>query len=229
LSSGGLIVLRLENVRKIYTGRSRTVEALRPLTFALDAGTFVAVVGPSGSGKTTLLSILGGMLTPDSGKVWLSGRSLYDMPLRERTKLRNERIGFVFQNFNLIPYLTALENVQVPLYLAGLAPQEQRRRGGELLTRVGLGDRLEHRPSQLSFGQQQRVALARTMANDPALILADEPTGSLDPDTREQVLALLESFPREGRTVIMVTHDPAAAARADRVLHLAAGEVREAA
>jgi putative ABC transport system ATP-binding protein len=222
-------MLRLDNVCKSYAGRGRIVEALRPATLDIAAGAFVAVVGPSGSGKTTLLSIVGGMLAPDTGKVLLEGRSLYDLPLRERTRLRRERIGFVFQSFNLVPYLTAVENVQVPLYLAGEAPREQRRRAVSLLQRLGLGDRLDHRPAQLSVGQQQRVALARTLANDPPLILADEPTGSLDPDTREQVLELLEAFCREGRTVVIVTHDPAVAARADRILHLAAGDIRNAA
>ncbi len=222
-------MVRLEKVRKSYTEKGRTVEALRPTTLTLEPGAFVAVVGPSGSGKTTLLSILGGMLAPESGRVWLENQSLYDLPLRQRTQIRRQRIGFVFQSFNLIPYLTALENVQTPLYLAGVAPAEQQRRAETLLRRLGLGDRLRHRPAQLSVGQQQRVALARTLANDPALILADEPTGNLDPDTREHVLHLLESFRREGRTVVMVTHDPAAAARADRVLRLADGDIREAA
>ncbi len=222
-------MLRVDNIRKSYSGRGLMVEALRPATLDIAAGAFVAVVGPSGSGKTTFLSIVGGMLSPDTGKVWLEGRSLYDLPLRERTRLRREKIGFVFQSFNLVPYLTAVENVQVPLYLAGVAPREQRRRAVRLLQRLGLGDRLDHRPAQLSVGQQQRVALARTLANDPSLILADEPTGNLDPDTREQVLELLEAFRREGRTVVMVTHDPAAAARADRILHLVAGDIRNAA
>ncbi|HTU21985.1 MAG TPA: ABC transporter ATP-binding protein [Gemmataceae bacterium] len=220
---------RLDNVRKSYARRGRTVEALRPTTLDIGAGEFVAMVGPSGSGKTTLLSIVGGMLAPDSGTVWLDGQSLYDLPLGERTRLRRQRIGFVFQSFNLVSYLTAVENVQVPLYLAGAAPRQQRRRAVHLLERLSLGERLGHRPAELSVGQQQRVALARTLANDPALILADEPTGNLDPDMREQVLGLLEEFRREGRTVVMVTHDPAAAARADRVLPLIAGEIRAAA
>ncbi|HZV05458.1 MAG TPA: ABC transporter ATP-binding protein [Gemmataceae bacterium] len=216
-------MLRLDNIRKSYAGRGRVVEALRPTTLDMAAGEFVAVVGPSGSGKTTLLSIVGGMLAPDDGKVWLEGQSLYDLQLRERTRLRRERIGFVFQSFNLVSYLSAVENVQLPLYLAGVAPRTQRQRAVHLLERLGLGDRLGHRPVHLSVGQQQRVALARTLANDPALILADEPTGNLDPDMRGQVLDLLGEFQREGRTIVMVTHDPAAAARADRILRLVDG------
>jgi putative ABC transport system ATP-binding protein len=204
----------MEAVSKRYVRDGREVVALPPCSLEVKAGDFVAVVGPSGSGKSTLLSVLGGMLAPTSGEVWLDGRPLYSLSVTERTRLRRRKIGFVFQAFNLVPYLTALENVQVPLYLAGRPPAEQRRRALALLEQVGLADRQEHRPGELSAGQQQRVALARTLANDPALILADEPTGNLDPDTREQVLNLLESFHRGGRTVVMVTHDPVAAWRA---------------
>jgi putative ABC transport system ATP-binding protein len=221
-------MLRLDNVSKSYGGRGRAVAALLPTTLEVATGEFVAVVGPSGCGKTTLLSVLGGMLAPTTGEVWLEGKSLYNLPHKERTRVRRDRVGFVFQTFNLVPYLTAVENVQVPLYLAGVAPREQRRRAQALLERLGLGDRLTHRPGELSVGQQQRVALARTLANDPALVLADEPTGNLDPDTREQVLELLAEFHREGRTVVLVTHDPAAAARAGRVLRLIGGTVLDA-
>lgn len=147
--------------------------------------------------------------------------------MSQRAAVRGTRIGFVFQTFNLVPYLTALENVQVPLYLAGIAPKEQRRRATAALERVGLADRLGHKPSELSVGQQQRVALARTLVNDPALILADEPTGNLDPDTRELVLGLFEEFHGEGRTLVVVTHDPAVAARSRRTLRLVAGRVDE--
>jgi putative ABC transport system ATP-binding protein len=218
-------MLRCDAVSKEYRTRGATVAALRPTTLEVGAGEFVAVVGPSGSGKTTLLSILGGMLAPTSGKVYLDGQPLYDLPVKARTALRRRSIGFVFQTFNLVPYLTALENVQVPLYLNGVSPREQRRRAVALLERVGLADRVGHKPAQLSVGQQQRVALARTMANDPTLILADEPTGNLDPDNREQVLGLLDEFHTEGRTVVVVTHHPAAARRASRALTLVGGRV----
>lgn len=218
-------MLHMEAVSKTFTRRGSEVVALQPATLEVAAGEYVAVVGPSGSGKTTLLSVLGGMLAPTSGKVVLDGQSLYDLSVRERTAVRGRKIGFVFQTFNLVPYLTALENVQIPLYLAGVAPKEQRSRALTVLERVGLGDRVEHKPSELSVGQQQRVALARTLANDPALILADEPTGNLDPATREQVLAMFDEFHAEGRTLMMVTHDPAAAARAPRSLRLVEGAV----
>ena len=218
-------MLRLEAVSKTFTRPGSAVVALRATSLEIAAGEYVAVVGPSGSGKTTLLSILGGMLAPTSGQVVLDGRSLYDLSVGERTQLRGRKIGFVFQTFNLVPYLSALENVQVPLYLSGLAPKEQRRRALAVLERVGLADRVHHKPGELSVGQQQRVALARTLANDPALILADEPTGNLDPDTRVQVLEMLGAFRREGRTIVMVTHDPVAARCARRVLKLQAGTV----
>jgi putative ABC transport system ATP-binding protein len=220
-------MLRLEAACKAYTRQGKTVEALRPTSLDIGAGEYVAVVGPSGSGKSTFLTVVGGMMAPTTGKVWLEGRSLYDLTVSQRAAVRGTRIGFVFQTFNLVPYLTALENVQVPLYLAGIAPKEQRRRATAALERVGLADRLGHKPSELSVGQQQRVALARTLVNDPALILADEPTGNLDPDTRELVLGLFEEFHGEGRTLVVVTHDPAVAARSRRTLRLVAGRVDE--
>lgn len=221
-------MFRLQDIRKSYRRRQEEVLALRIDALEIRAGEHVAVVGPSGSGKTTLLSILGGMLSPDSGQVWLGDVSLFDLPAAERTALRRQTIGFVFQTFNLIPYLTALENVQVPLHLAGESPARQRERAVELLEGVGLGNRLEHKPSELSTGQQQRVALARTLANNPRVILADEPTGNLDPESREHVLSMLDAFVREGRTVIVVTHDPSAAQRAQRTITLRDGEIHQA-
>jgi putative ABC transport system ATP-binding protein len=218
-------MVRLDAVSKVYSKSGQKILALAPCSLEFEEGEFLAVTGHSGSGKSTLLAILGGMLAPTSGEVRWDGQSLYQLSVTERTRLRRRKIGFVFQSFNLVPYLTALENVQVPLYLAGVKPAEQRRRATALLEQVGLSDRLRHRPSELSAGQQQRVALARTLANDPPLILADEPTGNLDPNTREQVLGLLESFRHSGKTVVMVTHDPAAAGRAGRVLRLADGVV----
>ena len=186
-----------------------------------------AIVGPSGSGKSTLLSVLGGMLTPDGGKVLLDSVSIYDLPVAKRTSFRRERIGFVFQTFNLVPYLTALENVQIPLFLAGLPDDEQQVRAETLLERVGLGERLHHKPSELSTGQQQRVALARTLANDPPVILADEPTGNLDPDSRRVVLDFFDQLHAEGQTILVVTHDTFVADRAKRIFHLADGAITE--
>lgn len=216
-------MFRLENVAKRFHHRKREVIALHPTSLEVGKGELLAIVGPSGSGKTTLLSTLGGMLAPTGGTVWFEGRSLYAASPRERAEIRQHRIGFVFQTFNLIPYLTALENVEVPLMLSGGAVAKQRDRAAALLNRVGLGERLDHKPSELSVGQQQRVALARTLVNDPAVILADEPTGNLDPATREEVLDFFGELCHEGRTVIMVTHDPAAAGRAHRIIELANG------
>ena len=218
---------QLENVNKTYERRGQTVTALADSTLSLAEGEFVALVGPSGSGKTTLLSMLGGMLAPTSGRILLDGNSLYDLRVQDRTRLRLDRIGFVFQSFNLIPWLSAVENVQVPLSLAGKSATEQCERATELLGRVGLSDRLEHRPSELSQGQQQRVALARTLANDPKIILADEPTGNLDPDSRETAMDYLSAFHAEGRTIVMVTHDEFAAGYAKRTLRLVNGVVSE--
>lgn len=221
-------MFHLQNITKVYRRRHQEVVAFKAGALDIGLGEYVAVVGPSGSGKTTLLSMLGGMLSPDSGKVLFEGESLYDLPIAERTRRRREHIGFVFQTFNLVPYLTALENVQVPLFLKGVGEAEQRDRAVALLAQVGLGNRIDHKPSELSTGQQQRVALARTLANNPRLILADEPTGNLDPESREAVLAMFDNFVREGRTIVMVTHDPAAAGRAVRRLCLSNGEVLEA-
>jgi putative ABC transport system ATP-binding protein len=218
-------VFHLQNVTKQYAHKCGAVNALQPTTLEIGRGEFVAIVGPSGSGKTTLLSMLGGMLAPTSGLVLLNGRSLYDGTAAERAAIRQQKIGFVFQTFNLVPYLTAVENVQVPLMLAGASAAERRERATTLLSRVGLEGRLHHKPCELSVGQQQRVALARTLANDPAVILADEPTGNLDPETRRHVLGFLQSLSKEGRTVVLVTHDPEAAAHAARTIRLVDGGI----
>lgn len=217
-------MLRMENVSKTYSSKRQSVVGLDGATLEIRAGEFVSLVGPSGSGKSTLLLMLGGMLSPSDGTVSLDGHSLYDLSSNERAALRKKYVGFVFQTFNLIPYLTALENVQVPLYLAGVEVDEQRRRAAELLEEVGLGQRLDHKPSELSVGQQQRVALARMLANNPSVILADEPTGNLDPETAEQVIDFLEQLNAQGRTIVMVTHDPRAASRAKRTIRLSQGK-----
>ena len=218
-------MLALQSVSKTYTHRGRTVKALDNATLEVQNGDFISVVGPSGSGKSTLLLTLGGMLSPASGRVLVDDQSLYDMSTDKRAELRRKKIGFVFQTFNLVPYLTALENVQVPLLLAGIDGHAQQERASALLTRLGLADRLDHKPSELSVGQQQRVALARMLANDPAVVLADEPTGNLDPDTSGQIIDFLDEINREGRTVVMVTHDVRAAERAKRILKLVDGTI----
>ncbi len=219
-------MFQLTGVSKHYAHKQGQVAALQSTTLSIGAGEFVAVVGPSGSGKKTLLSILGGMLAPTSGQVLLDGESLYDATVSQRAETRLRKIGFVFQTFNLVPYLTGMENAQIPLMLTRKKSADQEQRVAELLARVGLEGRMHHKPSELSVGQQQRVALARTLVNDPPVILADEPTGNLDPATREHVLNFLDELCREGRTVVMVTHDPSAAERAGRILQLADGAVR---
>ncbi|MFH1918456.1 MAG: ABC transporter ATP-binding protein [Planctomycetota bacterium] len=218
-------MLKMENVSKSYPHRGQMVKALDGATVHIAKGDFVSVVGPSGSGKSTLLLMLGGMLSPSSGRVLFEGRSIYDLSPDGRARLRKESIGFVFQTFNLVPYLTALENVQIPLYLAGMDDNTQEERAADLLERVGLADRLDHKPTELSVGQQQRVALARMLANDPSVILADEPTGNLDPETSQEVIGFLEKCNQEGRTVVMVTHDPRAAERAKTTLKLRDGMI----
>jgi putative ABC transport system ATP-binding protein len=218
-------MLKMENVSKNYRHRGRLVKALDGATLHIPAGDFVSVVGPSGSGKSTLLLMLGGMLSPSEGRVLLEAGSVYDLSASERAKMRREKVGFVFQTFNLVPYLSALENVQVPLFLAKMDEKDQKDRATALLERVGLADRLDHKPGELSVGQQQRVALARMLANDPPVILADEPTGNLDPETSQQIIGFLEEFHAEGKTIVMVTHDPRAAKRAKRTLRLQNGAI----
>ena len=218
-------MLKLESVTKNYNHRATPVMAMNDISLEIDQGDFVSVVGPSGSGKSTFLLILGGMLSPSSGRVFLESESVYDLSTEDRARLRGEKVGFVFQTFNLVPYLTALENVQVPLLLSGKDEASQIEKATELLKRVGLGDRLDHKPAELSVGQQQRVALARMLANDPKVILADEPTGNLDPETCKEVIDFLVELNTEGRTIVMVTHDPQMASRAKRTLRLVAGNI----
>jgi putative ABC transport system ATP-binding protein len=219
-------MITLQSVSKHFQHRGKSVAALANVTLQIGKGDFVAVIGPSGSGKSTFLHLLGGMLSPTEGKVRIENESLYDLTSDQRSALRKKKIGFVFQTFNLVPYLTALENVQVPLVLAGLGEEEQKRRAESLLGRVGLSDRLDHKPRELSVGQQQRVALARMLANDPALILADEPTGNLDPETSASIMDFLVELNGEGRTIVMVTHDLRVAGRAKRALRLVNGSIQ---
>lgn len=218
-------MLKMEAVTKTYNHRGPAVTVLRDVTLEIHRGDFVSIVGPSGSGKSTVLLALGGMLSPTSGTVELDGESLYGLTPDRRATVRGQKIGYVFQTFNLVPYLSAFENVQVPLFLAGMEQADQKKRAANLLERLGLGDRLTHKPSELSVGQQQRVALARMLANDPGIILADEPTGSLDPETSAQVMSFLEEMNQEGRTVVIVTHDPQVARRAKRTLRLDSGRI----
>jgi putative ABC transport system ATP-binding protein len=212
---------------KHYGRGKKEVSGLAGVDLNVESGEYVAVTGPSGSGKTTLLLSLGGLISPTSGNVLIDGASVYDMNMSDRIALRRSKIGFLFQMFNLIPYLTAMENTQVPLMIAGKDRREQESVARSILERVGLGDRTDHKPSELSIGQQQRVALARTLANGPSIILADEPTGNLDPATAEGVAEMLKELNEEGITIVMVTHDPRMAARAGRVMQLVDGRITD--
>jgi len=221
-------MLVLEQVTKHYRLRREEVVGLKNVDLTIENGEFVALVGPSGSGKSTLLLVLGSMMSPTAGRVLMDGTSVYDLSVTRRTELRRAKMGFVFQTFNLVPYLTATQNVQLPLALAGAPISAQVRRASELLDRVGLTDRMDHKPCELSIGQQQRVALARTLANDPEIILADEPTGNLDPETRTQILEFFKEFNQEGKTVVLVTHDPAVAEMAHRNVRIVEGRITHA-
>ncbi len=220
-------MIEIESVSKEYARRGESLTAFRCDSLTVESGEYIAIVGPSGSGKTTLLSLLGGMLSPTRGRVIIDGVSLYEQSIARRSAMRGEKMGFVFQSFNLIPYLSAVQNVQVPLSFSALPADIQQNRAIELLGRLGLAERLYHKPSELSIGQQQRVALARTLVNDPKIILADEPTGNLDPISREVVLETFDACHRQGRTLVVVTHDPRVAQRATRRLTLVDGVLIE--
>ena len=219
-------MLAVRSLTKEYRSGGGALAVLRNVSFDIAAGETVAIVGPSGSGKTTLLGLLAGLDTPTTGAVLLAGTDLATLDEDARARLRGERVGFVFQSFQLVPTLTALENVQVPLELRGIAGSEARAR--DLLERVGLGHRIDHFPTQLSGGEQQRVAIARAFVNKPRVLFADEPTGNLDGSTGEKIVGLLEQLNREdGTTIILVTHDPVLASRLGRRIRLADGLVIE--
>jgi putative ABC transport system ATP-binding protein len=220
-------MISVENLSKIYNSRKNPVTALKGISATIQTGEFVSIVGPSGSGKTTLLLCLGGLIQPTDGRVMIENNSIYDQTVKNRALFRLNNIGFVFQAFNLIPYLTALENVQLPLSFAGMDDAEQTRRATELLDQLGLGSRLNHKPSELSVGQQQRVAVARALANNPKIILADEPTGNLDPETTGETVRYLKLLNETGITVVMVTHNPQVAEATKRKLRLVDGMLVE--
>ncbi len=216
--------VELRAVSRVYGSGGSAVAALSEVTLTVTAGTWTAIMGPSGSGKSTLLQVAAGLDRPTSGAVWLAGHDLGALSEKRRTMLRREKVGFVFQSFNLLPSLTAEQNVALPLRLAGHRPA--RRDVRQALAAVGLAERLRHRPAELSGGQQQRVAIARALATRPEVLFADEPTGMLDSAAGRDVLALLGTMTAErGQTIIMVTHDPVAAACADRVVFLADGRL----
>ncbi len=222
-------MLVARGLTKEYLSGTQRLTVLHDVSFEVPAGAFVSIVGPSGSGKTTLLGLLAGLDTPSSGTVSLDGEDFGRLDEDARARLRGEKVGFVFQSFQLIPTLTALENVQVPLELAGRVPvREAAARARDLLARVGLGDRTHHFPQQLSGGEQQRVALARAFVNEPKILFADEPTGNLDGATGERIVELLQALNRErGCTIVLVTHDVTLAARTQRTIRLKDGVMVE--
>lgn len=219
--------IRTEGLCRTYTVGGAPVNALRDASFSVKQGEWVTVVGRSGSGKSTLMHLLGCLDTPTAGRYFLMGQEVSRLSSRQLSAVRNRRIGFVFQSFNLLPALTAEENVRLPLQYRGLSPAERQQRARDALTAVGLRDRMGHRPRQLSGGQQQRVAIARALAAQPELLLADEPTGNLDTAAGAEVMGLLRRFHKDGGTVLLITHDPAIAAASPRRLQMRDGVLTE--
>ena len=222
--SAASAIVEAINVRKVYQRGKEELVVLQDLNLTIDAGAFEALMGPSGSGKSTLLNLIAGLDRPSSGTIRVAGADVGTLPERARAKWRAANIGFIFQTYNMMPVLTALENVELPLLLANLSSKERRERARTALSVVGLADRMQHYPRELSGGQEQRVAIARAIVTDPKLIVADEPTGDLDRKSADEILTLLERLNQEfQKTIVMVTHDPAAAERAKKVHHLDKG------
>jgi len=218
-------VVHLDNVYKTYELGTQQVHALRGVTISFEEGSFWAIMGPSGSGKSTMLNLLGCLDRPSSGNYLLEGQDVSQLDDDSLSEYRLRRLGFIFQSFNLIPQLTVKDNIELPLFYLGWDSEESTERARELATRVGLEDRLEHRPMELSGGQQQRVAVARALANDPAILLADEPTGNLDTATGEQIMRLLYELNEQGKTIVLVTHEPDIAAYTKHRLHMRDGVI----
>ncbi|MFW5999356.1 MAG: ABC transporter ATP-binding protein [Halanaerobiaceae bacterium] len=221
-------VIRVKNLTKIYGKGDIAVEALKDVSFDVETGEFLAVMGPSGSGKSTLLNLLGCLDTPTEGEYYLDGSPVSERSEKELARIRNRKIGFIFQSYNLLPRFSALKNVEQPMIYKGVRGRERTETARRALEKVGLGDRLDHRPNELSGGQRQRVAIARSLVNEPRIILADEPTGNLDTDTEAEILEVMEKLNNQGITIVMVTHEQAVAAHAHRIIHFRDGRlVRE--
>jgi len=216
-------VIRMERITKVYDTGKIKVEALRGIELEIRAGEFVAIVGPSGSGKSTLMNLIGCLDTPSGGHYWLRGQPVAGLRREQLAEIRNRRVGFVFQNFNLLSHVTTYENVEMPLLFGKVPRRERRRRVTEVLDRVGLTDRMEHRPTELSGGQMQRVAVARALAMNPDILLADEPTGNLDTGSGRDIMGLFQELWEQGRTMVVITHDRALAKRASRVVEIQDG------
>ncbi len=221
------MILNLQNIYKDYQQEKLVVPVLKDVSLTVEEGEYVAIMGPSGSGKTTLMNIIGCLDRPTSGTYELAGENVLKLKDRELSDLRLKSIGFVFQSFQLMPRESAVENVALPLSYAGVRKKERRIRATKALERVGLGDRVNFRPTQLSGGQKQRVAIARAMVNHPKILLADEPTGALDSKSGEQIMELFDSLNEEGVTIVMITHDPKIAAKAKRIIRIIDGEIYE--
>ncbi len=220
-------LLQLEDITKTYDSGENAVQALRGVDVKIERGEFVSIVGPSGSGKSTLMHILGCLDSPTTGQYWLDGDDVATLSTRSLARIRNQKIGFVFQTFNLLPRATIWKNVELPLLYAGIGKDERQERALSALERLGLANRAKHRPSELSGGQRQRVAIARALVNNPSLVLADEPTGNLDSKTGSDIIRIFEELATSGQTIILVTHDPAIAARTHRRIRIVDGRIAD--
>jgi len=218
-------IIRLEHISKVYQMGDVEVQAIADVSLSIQAGEYCAIMGPSGSGKSTAMNIIGCLDRPSSGQYYLDGTDVAQLPKKELSAIRNQKLGFVFQQFHLLAQLTALENVMLPMVYAGVKGRERREKAAEALKQVGLGNRMQNRPNQLSGGQQQRVAIARAIVNRPVVLLADEPTGALDTKTTEEVMNIFTQLNQDGMTVVMVTHEPDVARLTSRVIWFRDGQV----
>ncbi len=218
-------MIDMQNINRVYDTGKVKVHALRDINLHIKAGELIAIMGPSGSGKSTLMNVIGCLDTPSSGQYFLDGKAVNDLDDNDLADIRNRKIGFVFQSFNLLPYASAFENVELPLIFMGMPTAKRKQRVTELLAQVGLADRMDHKPNELSGGQQQRVAIARALANHPRIILADEPTGNLDSGSGKEILQLFLNLWKAGNTIIMITHDSSISENCQRIIHLKDGMI----